>query len=37
MKKAKVEAKAIEQFKQEALSNDYNHLLQVVSSYVEVE
>ncbi|TLD80155.1 hypothetical protein LS68_008025 [Helicobacter sp. MIT 05-5293] len=37
MKKAKVEAKEIEQFKSEAMSGDYDHLLQVVMCYVEVE
>ncbi|WP_394908940.1 hypothetical protein [uncultured Helicobacter sp.] len=37
MRRAKVSLQEINQFQAEAMSGDYNHLLSVVMSYVEVE
>lgn len=37
MQRAKVSLQEINQFQAESMSGDYNHLLSVVMSYVEVE
>lgn len=37
MQRAKVSLQEINRFQAEAMSGDYNHLLSVVMSYVEVE
>lgn len=37
LRRAKVDKSLIDQFTEEATSGDYNHLLQTVMEYVEVE